>query len=285
MALDKAIESSDSDLILHVLLHLKKKLPLASFFRIINSRPLATALIESSASMEDASLLKDLYYQDDRRVDGANVFLRESLQQTDTRTAIDKLALASKVLSDSKETAFERQALSEATALLKTQEQISKELNELCVGLSLNETLYKLFLASQHPRAKKLAHDFKVPDKTYWWTRLRALVAARNWRELEDIASKNKKSPIGWQAFFEAIAKAGNLKLAGNVFVPKCVQEGRLADGEAARMWERCGMRVRAAEEAVKRNDRAAWDRLRTETEVGSEERSEIERLGANLKR
>lgn len=61
IALDKAIESGDSDLILFVLLQLKKKLPLASFFRVINARPTATALVESSAALEnDNSLLKDL---------------------------------------------------------------------------------------------------------------------------------------------------------------------------------------------------------------------------------
>src|SRR5690606_27202766 len=67
LALDKAIESGDSDLILNVLLNLKKKLPLAAFFRAINNRPAATALVESSATREeDHALLKDLYYHDDR---------------------------------------------------------------------------------------------------------------------------------------------------------------------------------------------------------------------------
>jgi len=100
IALDKAIESGDSDLIIFVLLHLKKKLPLASFFRVINTRPVATSLIESSAQADDSELLKDLYYQEDRRVDGANVFVRESLKQPDSRAAIDKLALGAKLLVD-----------------------------------------------------------------------------------------------------------------------------------------------------------------------------------------
>lgn len=86
-ALDKAIESGDSDLILYVLLHLKKKLPLASFCRVINNRPVATSIVESSALDDDLELLKDLYYQDDRPVDGANVFVREALKQPNNRTA------------------------------------------------------------------------------------------------------------------------------------------------------------------------------------------------------
>ena len=171
IALDKAIESGDSDLIFFVLMQLKRKLPLASFFRVINTRPTATALIEASAQGEDAELLKDLYYQDDRRIDGANVFIREALRQSDSRTASDKLALASKLLSDSKETTLELRALQEAAALLRMQEHFDRDLTETFTGLSVNETMFKLIRLGYASRAKKMQSEFKVPDKTAWWIR------------------------------------------------------------------------------------------------------------------
>lgn len=172
LALDKAIESGDTDLMLSVLLQLKKKLPLAAFFRTINARPAATALVESSAMHDgDNTLLKDLFYQDDRRVDGANVFIRESLGQSDTRALLDKLALATKLLADSKETAFEVQTLKEATALLKLQEALDRDLTDTFTGLSVNETLFKLIRLGYHGRAKKIQSEFKVPEKTAWWIR------------------------------------------------------------------------------------------------------------------
>jgi hypothetical protein len=171
IALDKAIESGDSDLVFFVLLHLKKKLPLATFFRTINSRPAATALIEASAQGDDAELLKDLYYQDDRRMDGANVFVREALQQPDSRTATDKLALAAKLLSDSKETAFELKALQEASSLLRMQETFDRDLTENFTGLSVNETMFKLIRLGYASRAKKMQSEFKVPEKAAWWIR------------------------------------------------------------------------------------------------------------------
>lgn len=219
IALDKAIESGDSDLIFFVLLHLKKKLPLASFFRVINTRPTATALIESSAQAEDAELLKDLYYQDDRRIDGANVFIREALRQPDFRTATDKLALAGKLLSDSKETSLELKSLQEAATLLKYQDQFGRDLTETFTGLSVYETMFKLVRLGYASRAQKMQRDFKVPEKTAWWIRyglssllnigcrsqiltyecrLRALVTKRDWNELEEW-SKTRKSPIGWE--------------------------------------------------------------------------------------
>lgn len=171
IALDKAIESGDSDLVFFVLLHLKKKLPLATFFRTINSRPTATALIEASAHGDDAELLKDLYYQDDRRTDGANVFVREALTQPDSRTAVDKLALAAKLLSDSKDTAFELKALQEASSLLRMQEAFDRDLTESFTGLSVNETIFKLIRLGYASRAKKMQSEFKVPEKTAWWIR------------------------------------------------------------------------------------------------------------------
>ncbi|RDW88687.1 vacuolar protein-like protein sorting vps16 [Coleophoma cylindrospora] len=281
IALDKAIESGDSDLTLFVLLHLKKKLPLASFFRVINTRLVATALIESSAQADDAELLKDLYYQDDRRVDGANVFVREALKQPDSRTAMDKLALAAKLLSDSKDHAFEVQVLKEATALLRMQEAFDRDLTESFTGLSVNDTMYKLIKLGYASRAKKIQSEFKVPEKTAWWIRLRALVSKRDWNELEEW-SKTRRSPIGWEPFFTLILSAGNPKLA-STFIPKAAST--LATGMSIEMYEKCGMRVKAAEEAVKIKDVEALERLRSAAGVGSVEAREIERIGSAIKK
>ncbi|KAF7545548.1 hypothetical protein G7046_g9538 [Stylonectria norvegica] len=276
LALDKAIESGDTDLMLSVLLHLKKKLPLAAFFRVINARPTATALVESSAMMEDDNtLLKDLYYQDDRRVDGANVFIRESLHQPDARTASDKLALAAKLLADSKEATFEVHALKEATTLLRLQEAFDRDLADTFTGLSVNETLFKLIRLGNHQRAKKIQSEFKVPEKVAWWIRLRALVAKREWNEIEDIA-RAKKSPIGWEPFYNLTLQAGNPRLA-SAFVPKCTG---LEPGETITMYEKCGMRVKAAEEAVRLKNVDEWKRLLEAAGKTSQEGREIERLG-----
>ncbi|KAL4725534.1 Vacuolar protein sorting-associated protein 16 [Fusarium chlamydosporum] len=276
LALDKAIESGDTDLILTVLLQLRKKLPLAAFFRVINARPTATALVEALAMEEgDNTLLKDLYYQDDRRIDGANVFIRESLKQPDARTSSDKLALAAKLVADSKESSFEVHALKEATTLLRMQEAFDRDLTDTFTGLSVNETMFKLIRLGYHGRAKKIQSEFKVPEKVAWWIRLRALVAKRDWNEIEEI-SKTRKSPIGWEPFFNLTLQAGNPRVA-SVFVPKCTG---LEPGETITMYEKCGMRVKAAQEAVRLKDSASWERLLEEAGKSTQEGREIERLG-----
>jgi hypothetical protein len=205
IALDKSLESGDPDLIYFVLLHLKQKLPLASFFRIINNRPVASALVETSARAQDTELLKDLFYQDDRPIDGSNLLFREALKQKEVREKTDKINLASRLLSDSKDAAilYQQKSLSEAAQLLKIQEGIDKDISDGTdfLGLSVNETIYRLIRAGYGKRAQKIQSEFKVPEKTFWWVRLRALVAKRDWGELEEL-SKVRKSPIGWEVSF-----------------------------------------------------------------------------------
>lgn len=212
LALDKAIESGDTDLIVHVLLSVKRKVPLDSFFRTINSRPVATAIVESSAIDQDRELLKDLYYSVDRRSDSSNIFLSEALAASEVNPTAEKLKMAAKLLRDSKEHAPQVAALEDAQKLLRFQEAFEKDLNERFVGLSVNETISKLIKLGNLKRSTKVQTEFKVSDKTYWWVRLRALIVRRDWRELEDL-SKTKKSPIGWEVSFHSCVSVYDIKL------------------------------------------------------------------------
>ncbi|KFY51994.1 hypothetical protein V496_08707 [Pseudogymnoascus sp. VKM F-4515 (FW-2607)] len=279
IALDKAIESGDSDLIFFVLLQLKNKLPLASFFRVISSRPVATALIESSAKGDDMELLKDLYYQDDRRTDGAHVFVHDALAQPEARGAIDKLTLAGKLLSDSKDTVFDLKSIQEAQTLLKMQEAFDRDLEETYTGLSVNETVFRLLRSGYSSRAKKVQSEFKLGEKTFWWIRLRAHIASRAWSEIETLSS-TRKSPIGWTPFFNSLLSAGNPKLA-SVFIPKCTG---ITSAERVEMWTKCGMIKQAAEEAFKTKDLKTLEELRGKASRPGDA-TEVERLIAQLKR
>ncbi|KAK3721544.1 Vacuolar protein sorting-associated protein 16 [Vermiconidia calcicola] len=278
VALDKAIESGDTDLVFYVLLNLKKKMPLSSFFRTINSRPVATSIVESSAIDQDQELLKDFYYQDDRRVDGSNLLLSEALAAGDINAAADKMKMAAKLLRDSKEYTAQVAALEDAQKLLRFQEAFEKDLNEPFVGLSVNETLSKLIKTGNMKRSQKVQTEFKVSDKTFSWIRLRALVSRRYWIELEEL-SKGKKSAIGWEPYFNEILGAGNTKLA-SLFIPKCTH---LAMAERIEMWLKCGLANKAGEEALKAKDRNALEELRTKA-TGSAQ-LDIDRMIAQLQK
>jgi len=278
LALDKALESGDTDLIFFVLLHLKNTLPLASFFRTLSTRPLASALVEASAATTDPSLLKDLYYQDDRLLPSSNLLFASALDQSSTALKIDKLKLAAKTLADAKDpnALHHQKAISEAQQLLKFQEALSRDLDTSYTGLSLHCTIHQLIRTGYAKRAAKLASDFHVSEKPLTWLRLRALVAARNFGELEEL-SKARKSAIGWEPYFNAILGAGNTKLAG-VFVGKCTN---LTPQERSEMYVKCGLVEKAGEELVKVKDLAGLEALKTKT--GDREGAALDRMVRSL--
>lgn len=66
----------------HVLLHLQKRLPLGSFFRLIEEGGVAltpaSKLLQVYAREQNREMLRDFYYSDDRRVESAVLCLEEA---------------------------------------------------------------------------------------------------------------------------------------------------------------------------------------------------------------
>ncbi|CAG8571415.1 7902_t:CDS:10, partial [Paraglomus occultum] len=219
VALEKAIESGDTDLVYLVILHLEKKLPPSEFFRIIN-KPMACNLLEVYFKQQDLKILNDFYYQDDRRVEIANIRILESYEKTDLTDRINKLREASKWYQDDKEHGFEAKAVDEHIRLLQKQAQLEKDIGGLLVGLPLNETVHRCILAREWSKADKLKSDFKIPDKRFWWIKIKAFAEMREWDELDKL-SKSKKSPIGYEPFVEACIKAMQNSEAAK-YIQKC---------------------------------------------------------------
>lgn len=96
LALTKAIESGDPNLsppipfnrrvptdpssapVYTVLLHLRRVHALGDFFRFVDNKPDAAALLQVYAKENDLELLRDFYYQDDRRRETACLAIEES---------------------------------------------------------------------------------------------------------------------------------------------------------------------------------------------------------------
>jgi hypothetical protein len=77
-ALEKAVESGDWDLVYLAIFHLKKKLPLADFFRVVGARKKAVSALAVYSKGFDIGVLKDFYYQDDQRGKGADLLVEEA---------------------------------------------------------------------------------------------------------------------------------------------------------------------------------------------------------------
>jgi len=102
-------------------------------------------------------------------------------------------------------------------------------------------------------------------------------VAARLWGELEEVG-KNRKSPIGWEPFYNEVLGAGNTRLASS-FIPKCTN---LQPADRIEMWVKCGMVVKAGEEALKAKDMNSLELLRDK--ASGPQLADIERMINQLK-
>jgi len=213
LALIKAIESGDTDLVYLVIFHLKRKLPLGEFFRIINNKPLACNLLEVYCKQQDVEMLKNFYFQDDRQAAIGGVTLIEAFEESDVNERISKLRVAASKHQENK-------IVQESVLLLQAQQKLEKDTNEKFVGLTLSQTIFKCTLLGKDSLATKFKTDYKVPDKRFWWIKLQALVEIRDWENLERLA-KSKKSPIGYEPFVDECVKAAAYREAAK-YIIKC---------------------------------------------------------------
>ncbi|EMR10340.1 hypothetical protein PNEG_01594 [Pneumocystis murina B123] len=276
-ALNKAVESGDTDLVLYVILYLRDKLPLAHFFQIIRDKAVAVSVLEAYAKDNDLELLKDFYYQDDRRSDSANIILLESLKTCNIDLKIEKLKLSLGLYKEYKEFLFEIKNLEEQIKLLDLQKSFEKEFHDSFIGLSVNETIFKLIKLNQMIAALKIKAEFKIPIKRFWWLKLRALVAIRDWEQIENWVNKSKKSPIGFEPFVSECLAAGNKKIAAS-FIPKCFE---LAPAFRTELWVKVGDWISAGNEALKFKDLKLLEELKSKAPANIVK--ELEKLSLDL--
>ncbi|KAG5646757.1 hypothetical protein DXG03_002443 [Asterophora parasitica] len=218
LALEKAVDSGDTDLIYHVLLHLYKRLTLGDFFRLIESGgpklTTASRLLEVYAREQNRDMLRDFYYSDDRRVESAVLSLDEASRIHDPDARLAAVRAAHKFFSDDKDRAFEAKMMDESTRLLTLQQQLERESDGKVAffGASVGETIRLCILNRLSKRADKVKSDFKVPDK-------RRAICLHIYLELGDFEaldafSKSKRSPIGYEAFVRHLVDAGHQREA-----------------------------------------------------------------------
>eukprot|EP00842_Homolaphlyctis_polyrhiza_P005915 jgi/Hompol1/6324/HPOL_001083-RA len=194
LALIKAIESFDSDLVYLALLHLMHKMPAADFFQVVSTKPLACSLLESFCRQQDPQLLHKFYYQEDKRVLSANLIFQESFQEKDLSARILKIKGALKLYAEERATAFESKILEEQCKLLQYQATLERDLpGQSFIDLSLSQTVHKCLVIGQPSRAAKLRSDFKIEDRRYAYIELSAIIETENWELIEKFPKANPK--------------------------------------------------------------------------------------------
>uniref|UniRef100_A0A8C6AKC2 Vacuolar protein sorting-associated protein 16 homolog n=1 Tax=Monodon monoceros TaxID=40151 RepID=A0A8C6AKC2_MONMO len=209
LALSKAIESGDTDLVFTVLLHLKNELNRGDFFMTLRNQPMALSLYRQFCKHQELETLKDLYNQDDNHQELGSFHVRASYaaeERIEGRVAA--LQTAADAFYKAKNE-FAAKATEDQMRLLRLQRRLEDELGGRFLGLSVHDTVTTLILSGQNKRAEQLARDFRIPDKRLWWLKLTALADLEDWEEIEKF-SKSKKSPIGYLPFVEICMKQHN---------------------------------------------------------------------------
>lgn len=209
LALSKAIESGDTDLVFTVLLHLKNELNRGDFFMTLRNQPMALSLYRQFCKHQELDTLKDLYNQDDNHQELGSFHIRASYaaeERIEGRVAA--LQTAADAFYKAKNE-FAAKATEDQMRLLRLQRRLEDELGGRFLDLSLHDTVTTLILGGHNKRAEQLARDFRIPDKRLWWLKLSALADLEEWEELEKF-SKSKKSPIGYLPFVEICMKQHN---------------------------------------------------------------------------
>jgi len=222
-ALVKALEAGDTDWIYLVLLHLMKEYNLEpgprgrvnqdgakQFVQMIRDKPVACDLFVQYARSQDLQLLLFFYHYTQNNVELARMTIHEAYKQN---TAAEK----AKILKETQvllaahpaESGFYAKATEEQIKLLAM-----GELEQLIKGdhahMPLSDIIFQLIKMGHMNKALKLKSDFKVPDKRFWWLKLKALAASDKWTELEKF-SKEKRSPIGYEPFVQICLEHGRL--------------------------------------------------------------------------
>ncbi|KZP18145.1 vacuolar protein sorting-associated protein 16 [Athelia psychrophila] len=258
LALLKAVDSGDTDLVYHVLLHLHKRLPLGDFFRLIEEGgarlALASNLLQVYAREQNREMLRDFYYSDDRRVESAVLSLDEASRMADPTAKINAVKAAQKFFSEDKDRAFEAKMMDESARLLAAQQQIEKDSDgKITVfGLSINETIRECLLNGMSRWADRVKSEFKVADKRFWYTKMYALTAAGDFTGLETFA-KSKRSPIGYAAFVHHLVEKGHPKEASS-YVARCDANTRVD------LYVECGEWRMAGKECKDRGDKTKME-------------------------
>ncbi|RXN33531.1 vacuolar sorting-associated 16-like protein [Labeo rohita] len=210
LALSKAIESGDTDLGTHTFTYM--------FQNFVKCLP-------RFCKHQEQDTLKDLFNQDDDHEELGNFYVKASYKEQRLEARIALLQSAVDEYYKAKNE-FSAKTTEDEMRLLRFQRKLEEEKGELLVGFSLHETMIALLSVGLHKHAEQLYKDFRVPDKRFWWLKLKALAEKEDWEELEKFA-KSKKSPIGYLPFVEICIKHHN-KYEAKKYVSKVTPEQKV---------------------------------------------------------
>lgn len=225
-ALNKAIDSGDTNLAHFVLMQLRERgldpdaddyLSRNDFYALLARVPEAARLFAShlheKSVVEQAAggggsqeELKSFLYSAGQAADAASIDLVAAYEEPELANRLRNLELTVDFLEQDKAQYYTAQMTKDQIKLLA----IQRELEMNCDGqtkyidTSLADTIHTLLMTDQEKKAKKLSKEFNMSDKRYCWIKMRALIQAKQIAELEKF-SKEKKLPVPIESFVKCL--------------------------------------------------------------------------------
>lgn len=221
LALQKAINSEDTDLIYLTLIHLERSRPdMDTFYKLIHSHPEAVNLLKmyyrNKVTGNDRSILHNLLMYSKNYLEAGIAAVTHSNAQISVDAKIIFLREAAQLFGMGRGELPTLKGLTEEQIdLIDIQRALEIRIDRAFVGLSVSETMSNLILLSIEPTADsalwerevaKIVKKFRVSEKALWHIRLQCYCRTGSWTQLTRLAAE-KKSPIGYKPFAQACIK------------------------------------------------------------------------------
>ncbi|XP_055381224.1 vacuolar protein sorting-associated protein 16 homolog [Condylostylus longicornis] len=247
-ALQCAVKSGDTDLILVVLIKLRSSPKFKKdFSALISEQPIANSLFKKYCRMFELSTLQDILNSGDDFRAQADFTLKEGIENGNLESILPNVSEAYR----KGRCTIEAELCSDTRKLMKSQQSLSENYSGYGIefyGLTVQQTLEALFRVGDLKSAEKFKNEYKIPDKRYWWTKIQSLAEKHLWPELEKL-SKSKKSPIGYEPFVEVCLQMGK-KDEAEKYIALC------RDDKKVKWYIRAGKLEKAANLAFEQKDK-----------------------------
>lgn len=207
LALEKAIESYDADLVYQVLFKMEKARDLTKkeFWNTVASKPLAKNLYIAHLKKTDLEKLKSFYVHIQEATNAGNVCLQLAYKKASWSGRKALLKDAEFFFGEDKANTFSLAATKEQLELMKYQEACTKEnVGARVIDLTVSQMIEAFVESQDMTRKLQVRRKFKVSEQRLWHLEVRTLARCHHWTEMAKLTASKKDPPIGFQPFVEA---------------------------------------------------------------------------------
>lgn len=226
LALQKAINSEDTDLIYYTLISLEARSAAvrdnaATFYRTIHSHLEAANLLKiyyrNKVSAEDRTVLHNLLMYSKNFFEAGVAAANQALLQQSLPQKTQLLKETAQLFGQGKDCTFYKAMTDDQLELMEWQRnlEIRCSTKKDFVDLTLHNTIEELIMLGLEDEGdvkwteqeiSKLAKKFKVSEKVVWHLKIACMCRMSAWPMLAKLASE-KKSPVGYKPFANACIK------------------------------------------------------------------------------